>query len=141
MNGIDIGEYDRIYLDTGVVIRIIEGFGGEYANLRNLFVQNLGQQFVTSSLTLLEALVKPYRDKNAKLISAYEKLLFESDLVLEDITFDVLRRAITVRADLRLKTPDAIHVATAHTSQCDLILTTDQALRAECQIAVQVLPA
>ncbi len=51
----------------------------------------------------------------------------------------ILRKAVQLRADLNLKTPDAIHAATATISGCDYLLTNDDGLRRLTQLKVTVL--
>ena len=71
---------------------------------------------VTSELSLLETLVQPLKNADKLLITAYETLLCETQITLVPITADVLRIAAQIRASTNLKTPDAIHAATARIS-------------------------
>jgi len=67
---------------------------------------------VTSSLTLLETLVVPYRANDQALAQRYEALLRNSrGLTLVDIDADLLRAAARLRASLRIRTPDALQLA------------------------------
>jgi predicted nucleic acid-binding protein len=86
-------------------------------------------QAVTSSLTLLEVLVVPFRFANAPLIDQYETLLTRSrGLRLIDLGRDVLRSAALLRAATRAKTPDAIQLACALDAGCPVFLTNDERL-------------
>jgi predicted nucleic acid-binding protein len=73
----------------------------------------------TSELTLLETLVQPIKQNNQNLISAYESLLTNTDIQLLPINRDILRESATLRAKENLKTPDAIHTATAFSANCE----------------------
>jgi len=86
-------------------------------------------EIVTSELTLLETLVQPIKQNNRTLISAYETLLTKTEIKLFPITLDILRESADLRANQNLKTPDAIHFATALTSNCKFFLTNDAAFR------------
>lgn len=81
---------------------------------------------VTSSLTLLEVLVIPFRFGNAVLIDSYETLLTRSRGVrLVDLGRDFLRFVAQVRASTRAKTPDAMQLAAAMAAGCPVFLTND----------------
>lgn len=81
---------------------------------------------VTSSLTLLEVLVVPYRYANAALTGHYETLLTKSQgLRLVDLDRDFLRSVAQVRAATRAKTPDAMQLAAAMAAGCPFFVTND----------------
>ena len=80
---------------------------------------------VTSELTLLETLVKPLRDNNQPLVDDYEKLLGATSISMRPIAANILRAAARIRATTSIKTPDAIHAATALLHGCALIVTND----------------
>jgi predicted nucleic acid-binding protein len=80
----------------------------------------------TSALTLLETQVVPLRAGNEVLARQYERFLTRSDhLRLVPIDHALLRAAAHVRATTRLKTPDAIQVASALSAGCPTFLTND----------------
>jgi predicted nucleic acid-binding protein len=83
-------------------------------------------------LSRLECRVKPLRDANASLLSLYDGFFSRDRLVIVDVTASVLERATELRARHGLKTPDAIHVASAIEAGSDLLLTGDAAM-ARCQ--------
>ena len=86
---------------------------------------------VTSALTLLETLVRPYRVGNAPLADEYEAFLTRSQgLRLDEITRVVLRTAAQLRAAHNIKTPDALQLATALLARCPVYLTNDRDLPA-----------
>ncbi|MBW4647009.1 MAG: PIN domain-containing protein [Goleter apudmare HA4340-LM2] len=68
-----------------------------------------------------------------------EQLLGSSPLRLLPISQMVLRGAATLRATTRLKTPDAIHAATALRENCTLFLTNDRQFRTVAGLTVTVL--
>jgi predicted nucleic acid-binding protein len=83
---------------------------------------------VTSSLTLLEVLVVPYRAGNRALADRYEALLSRSRGVrLVDIARPELRTAAQLRAlHPSLRTPDALQLAAAVSAQCTTFVTNDR---------------
>ena len=96
-------------------------------------------QIITSELTLLETLVMPIRQANTDLILRYERLLTASEMSLIPIDQPILTRAASLCATTNLKTPDAIHAATALNIGCSLFLTNDAGLRTVPGLAVTVL--
>jgi len=55
------------------------------------------------------------------------------------ITQDVLREAARLRATTKLKTPDAVHAATARIAGCVLFLTNDVGFRGVANLSVVIL--
>ena len=82
---------------------------------------------MTSELTLIEVLVKPFRDGNSELQTVYRQAIQSSgELSVVPISRDVLVEAAQLRANLNLKLADAIHAATALLTECSTFMTNDQ---------------
>ena len=85
---------------------------------------------VSSELTLLEVLVGPVRGGDPGLAARRENLWRRPQTHFLPINESVLREAARLRASIPgLKTPDAIHAATALLRHCDLFLTNDTGFR------------
>lgn len=83
--------------------------------------------FVTSQLTLLEALVHPLRDNDQTRENIIRKFLTPSSfLIAPEITLPILEMALHLRVAHGLRSPDAIHVATGIKHGCEQFLTRDQ---------------
>lgn len=81
---------------------------------------------LSSELSLLETLVLPLRTRNDTLIQSFRNLLLNSRGVrLLPITRATLERAAQLRADTGLRTPDALHVASAAECNADTLVTND----------------
>lgn len=79
-----------------------------------------------SPLVRLEALVDPVRRGDVGLVQRYEEFLAVTTmLIMDDRFFDL---ALRFRAMRRLKTPDALHLATAVTHACAEFWTNDDRL-------------
>ena len=131
----------RVYLDTAPIIYSVE----KHADYRHLLV-SLWQSLkagkirsITSELTLLETLFNRSNTTIQLLIQAYETLLTKTEIELYPITLDVLRESADLRAAENLKTPDAIHAATAKAANCQYFLTNDQAFKRVQSLDVVVL--
>ncbi|MGA2315058.1 MAG: PIN domain-containing protein [Thermodesulfobacteriota bacterium] len=95
---------------------------------------------VTSTISITECLVHPYRKKDFALAAQY-MVLFRNfpHLSVVPVTDDIAERAAFLRAHYNLKTPDAIQVATALISGSRAFLTNDENLASVKGIDILVL--
>ncbi|MGM0577128.1 MAG: type II toxin-antitoxin system VapC family toxin [Myxococcota bacterium] len=118
-------------IDTAVFIYFMEDHA-VYAPLVAPLFEALDRgevQAATSALTLLEVLVVPYRRGDAGLAERYEALLTRGrGLEVVDPTRPILRAAANLRAVTGVKTPDALHLASAMAHGCSTFLTNDRDL-------------
>jgi len=83
-------------------------------------------QAVTSTLTLTEVLVRPYRHGNRSLGQQYSSILLHSrNLKTLPVSAAIAAEAARLRAAHGLKTPDSIQVATAQLSNATAFLSND----------------
>ena len=95
---------------------------------------------VTSTLTITEVLVYPFRTGDNRLLIEYKDILLHSPNIRTlDITPDIAERAAELRASHRFKTPDAIQIATAISAGAATFLTNDLRLRSVTGISVLAL--
>ncbi|MCC5627688.1 type II toxin-antitoxin system VapC family toxin [Nostoc sphaeroides] len=120
-----------IYIDTPVLIYSVEWNPEYYSLLQPLWLKfQTGEiQIISSELILMEALVLPLRNNDTFLLNAYEELLLSENMQLVPISQPVLRQAANLRARTNLKTPDAIHAATALSVNCTQFITNDKGFR------------
>jgi len=130
-----------IYLDTPPFIYTVEKHKDFYPLLEPLWIASGSGQIevVSSALSLLETLVGPLKQNDPALAAMYEQTLTASDIRLVSITEDLLRQAARIRAQANLKTPDAIHAATALAAACVQFITNDPAFRRVTGLNVVVL--
>lgn len=131
-----------VYLDANCFIYSVERID-PYCAILDILWQSVstGQvKVVTSELTLLEVLVKPLKMKNALLVAIYRTVLQTTpDVQMLPITQSVLEEAARLRATTNLKTPDAIHAATASINGYTSFITNDEAFRRASHLAVTLL--
>jgi predicted nucleic acid-binding protein len=130
-----------VYLDTSPIIYSVEKHI-DYWQLLSTLWQSLkaGEiEVYTSELTLLETLVQPFKQNNQTLISAYESLLTTTEINLLPISLDILRESAKLRAVQNLKTPDAIHAATAFSANCNYLITNDDGFKRVSNINIVIL--
>jgi uncharacterized protein len=116
-----------IYLDTCIVIYFIEKHPIHSLKIESLIEKSVDTTFCFSPLIRMETLVMPFRTRDIQLQRLYE-LFFDSQSLLP-ITVEAFDNAAQLRADFpSLKTPDAIHLATAIHHRCDEFWTNDNHL-------------
>jgi len=119
-----------VYVDTSTIIYLVEHVE-PYAPVLGPLAQAAEEgrlKLTASVLALLEALVKPLRDGNTVLADVYrDALLHSNEFELLDVDEGVAERAAHLRATNGLRTPDAIHAATALEQRAALFVTNDPA--------------
>lgn len=125
-------KHTHISLDTSVFIYFVEQHPRYHILCESVFQAiETGQiRATTSTLTLLEILVQPYLKKLDDLVLKFYALLTTyPNLNWIDLSLDIADTAARLRAEYRLKTPDAIHVATAISSGSTGLLCNDSAFK------------
>lgn len=122
----------RVFIDTAPLIYLCEGTGAQNQVVSSQLEKWLESDVFlgTSTITLLELLVVPFRENNKRLALKYRTLL--TDLLSEPlIPLDetIAEAASSCRAEYGFKTPDAIQLATAVQHGYDAFYTNDRKLR------------
>ena len=88
---------------------------------------------------MIEALVKPLREGNTEIEMQYRELFASNSVRLLDASYQVFEDAARLRAETGLKTPDALHAATALRADCALFITNDADYRRVPGLPIVVL--
>jgi len=83
-----------------------------------------------STITVTETLVRPFQRGPAALATAETFLRHFGPLQLVDVTYEIAREAARLRAGSKLRTPDALVLATALVSGATVVVTNDMGWRA-----------
>jgi predicted nucleic acid-binding protein len=120
-----------VYFDANPVIYSVERHPVYWPLLEPLWQAAKGNtiEIVSSELVLMETLVGPLKSGDAALASTYEQLFQQPQTRLFPITQAILREAARLRATTRLKTPDALHAATAQQVGCVHFVSNDVGFR------------
>jgi len=127
-----LGRHRRVALDTCIVIYQLEA-NRRYSPLTDCilcYVEQSDLSAVTSTITMTELLVHPYRDRDVVrvnellgLLSTYPNL----EWVAPEL--EIAARTAEIRAQYGLRTPDALQAATAVHSNATAFLTNDPVFR------------
>ena len=142
MGILNLPDSGSVYVDANCVIYSVEKINPFASLLVPLWdAASTGRiSILTSELTLLETLVKPLGDKNRLLEELFVSFLLNSrEVRLISIHAEVLLQAARLRAAHSLKTPDAIHAATAMNSGCQLFVTNDERFKKVSALNVALL--
>lgn len=132
MGSLTIPSTGLVYLDANPIIYSVEKHPLYWPLLQPLWQAAKGKaiEIVSSDLVLMETLVGPLKSGDVALASAYEQLFQQAQTRLFPMTHSVLREAARLRAATRLKTPDALHAATAQQVSCVQFISNDAGFRA-----------
>lgn len=120
--------HQRIALDTSIFIYQLEANSKYLAYTDPVFswLERSGSKAITSTITMTELLVLPYRDVDERrandfygLLSTYPNL----DWIAPNL--EIAELAARIRALHHLQTPDALQAATAAHSQATGLITND----------------
>jgi len=120
--------HQRIALDTSIFIYHLEANPKYLAYTDPIFswLERSGSKAITSTITMTELLVLPYRDDDEQrandfygLLSTYPNL----DWIAPNL--EIAELAAQIRALHRLQTPDALQASTAVHSQATGLITND----------------
>jgi uncharacterized protein len=128
----------RIYLDAAPVIYTVEQVP-LYAAAVDARLSAHSVVRVASDLTRMECRVKPLRGGNADLLKDFNDYFEGAVAEIVALSCEVIDRATEIRAQYGFKTPDAIHLAAAVASGCDVFLTNDHRLDRFTDITIEVV--
>ena len=119
--------HGAIYLDTSAIIYSVERNEPYFTLLAPAWQQAEAGQFavVCSELVISETLVRPIREGNAALETAFRAVFAAPEVDLIPATRELWEDTAHLRAETGLKTPDALHAATALRAGCALFITND----------------
>lgn len=128
--------------DTAPVIYFVEANPQYDSLVTEIFSRVAASGIVgcTSVVTLCEVLVQPMLRGDAHLQQQYRDLLTNSrDFTLYAVSAPIAETAARLRAQYRLRTPDALQIATALDAGCEAFLCNDTGLRRVMELRVLIL--
>lgn len=117
----------KIYLDSCIVIYFVEKHALFSARVTIALNALTSSQIYYSPLVRMECLIKPFQSRDLPTQKLYEQFWLPQQLLR--LPAEIFDLAAQLRADHKsLKTPDAIHLATALHYGCDEFWTNDDRL-------------
>ena len=125
-------DFNNIYLDTSPIIYMLEDVKPYSIRVHDFVISHFRNNvmFTTSTITNIEYLVIPYRIQDYQKIIEFER--FKKTLKMRVIAADdaITKQAAQIRAKYSgIKSMDALQLASAIMSGCDVFLTNDKQLR------------
>src|SRR5260221_10276157 len=126
--GAFLRHHRRIALDASVFIYHVQA-NPRYVGLTDrifTWLEQPGHSAVTSTITMTELLVQPYRDSAGQRVNQFFALFATCpnlDWIAPDL--EVADSAARIRATHRLRTPDALQAATALHARATALVTND----------------
>ena len=141
MGAMRLPPHGAVYLDASAIIYSVERNEPYFSLVAPAWRQAEAGQLVIvcSELIITEALVRPIREGHGELEAAFRAVFAAPEVHLISATRHLWEDAARIRADTRLKTPDALHAATALRTGCALFITNDTDFRRVEGLPVVVL--
>lgn len=132
----------RLYMDSAPLIYYVEEHPTYLAKMDVVIaeVEQRPLMALSSVITLTEILTRPLKEQNKLLEQEYRDILLNSDTFnLLVVSSQIADSAADLRSRYNLRTPDALHVASALDANCDAFLTNDRGLKRIKEIKILVL--
>ncbi|WP_165226965.1 type II toxin-antitoxin system VapC family toxin [Aquisphaera insulae] len=133
----------RVCLDTNCVIYLVERnpLWAPKLVARLAEARADGYTLAVCDLARSECLIGPLRAGDPAVLADYQRFFSSAAVEMLPLTAAVCERAAEIRvaSGLKIKLPDALHLASATTHGCRLFLTNDAQLAACAAIAVEIL--
>jgi predicted nucleic acid-binding protein len=133
----------RLYLDANPIIYTVEANADFQAEVLDWIqrTETANGLLITSRLSMLECRSHPTHHGDQERLARFDAFFASTNLVLFDISNDVIALATELRARHNFHSADAIHLATAILIGADVFLTADGPLERCTEIRVVVLTA
>jgi predicted nucleic acid-binding protein len=126
--------FDKVFVDTAPMIYYLEKSELYFEYMLGFFTGCIKNktQIVTSTITVEEYLVYPYKTRDVKLIDNFHGFLRYMNVDVISVDSKIAEEGAKIRADYKdFKAMDALQIATAICSGCDSFFTNDKQLRNE----------
>ncbi len=127
MGPLTLPTHGPVYLDSNGFIYSVELVEPYRTLLEPMWQQARAGEFdvASSDITVLETLVKPLREGDEVVEMLLRSMFDAHEVSLIPATRELWEDAARIRADTGLKTPDALHAATALGAGCAAFITND----------------
>lgn len=133
---------NRLYVEAAPLIYYVEEHPVYLQRMERIiaFIEDTPIEAVSSVIALTEVLSQPIKKGRTDLQQAYRDILASGEQFrLLPVSQIIAESAARLRAYHNLRTPDALHIATALDAACDAFLTNDNGLKRITQIRILAL--
>ncbi len=130
-------DFKRVYIDTSPFIYYLENSALYMDKMKHFFEICLDKniQIVTSVITVEEYLVFPYACGKMELIVNFKRFIEYMNIDVVNIDSGIAEQAAKIRSRYKyFKAMDALQIAAAIASRCDMFFTNDKQLRQEKEL-------
>lgn len=130
-------EFKRVFVDTAPIIYYLENNALYIDSIMMFFKKCLEEniQVVTSTITIEEYLVFPYSSGKMEFADNFKRFIEYMGIEIVDIDSNIAEQGAKIRGKYKnFKAMDALQVATAIVSGCDMFFTNDKQLRQEKEL-------
>lgn len=129
--------FKRVFVDTAPIIYYLENNALYMGSVKKFFEKCIKEnvQVVTSAITIEEYLVFPYSSGKMEFAGNFKRFIEYMDIMVVDIDSNIAEQGAKIRGKYKnFKAMDALQIATAIVSGCDMFFTNDKQLRQEKEL-------
>jgi predicted nucleic acid-binding protein len=122
----------KLFVDTAPIIYFIEEHPVYINEVSDIFDRTADGtvQVVTSVITLIEVLAKPYKLGQNTLVGVYKDFFSNSKgFSVMSVDSSIAELTAKIRAEFGFKVPDALQLAIFEHNDCDFFVTNDKQLK------------
>ena len=131
-----------VFVDTSPIIYYLENNALYVDLIKKFFTKCLQEniQIVTSAITVEEYLVFPYSSGKMEFADNFKRFIDYMGIKVVNIDSNIAEQAAKIRGQYKnFKAMDALQIATAIVSGCDMFFTNDKQLRQEKELSCMTM--
>lgn len=129
--------FKSVFVDTAPIIYYLENSALYMDSVKKFFEKCMKEniQVVTSAITIEEYLVFPYSSGKMEFADNFKRFIEYMNIMVVDIDSNIAEQGAKIRGKYKnFKAMDALQIATAIVSGCDMFFTNDKQLRQEKEL-------
>ena len=130
-------EFKRVFIDTSPFIYYLENNELYFEKMLRFFTRCCedGIEIITSAITVEKYLVYPYSNGKTELVKNFDEFISYMKIKVISIDEEIAKEGARIRANYKdFKAMDALQIAAAIKSDCDVFFTNDKQLRQEKEL-------
>lgn len=133
-------EYKKVFFDTAPIIYFLDKNEKYYQTVSSWMKEHAASVFSSSPVTVMEYLTYPFRQKEQERADRFDLFLSEFEIEVLAIDEAVGEKAARIRAEYEtFQAMDALQLAAACETGCDVFITNDKQLQRFKEIEIIVI--